>query len=192
MSMEDDKKDAAAVNSNWRVNELMSIEHDEKNTSAINSSWWIDELMSIEHDEKMPRLSTLVDELMNWWAQNMMRKMIRQSTYSLLSFSTRQLVNSSTTLLCPLFSKKFNTMSAIFVHQPLTLPQKIDSREGLFWCKKGLGCECGKMNIYFKKTSFAPDFGLFVAKCTAFWCKIDCILVLNALRFGAKCKVKCC
>ena len=120
MSVEDDKKDAAAVNSNWRVNESMSIEHDEKNTSAINSSWWVDELMSIEHDEKMPRLSTLVDELMNWWAQNMMRKMIRQSTYSLLSFSTRQLANLSTALICPLFSKKFNTMSAFLSinHQP--------------------------------------------------------------------------
>ena len=30
------------------------------------------------------------------------------------------------------FSKKFNIMSALFVHQPLTSPQKIDSREGLF------------------------------------------------------------
>ena len=90
MSVEDDKKDAAAVNSNWRVNELMSIEHDEKNTSAINSSWWVDELMSIEHDKKILRLST----------------------YSLLSLSARPLVNSSTVLFCPLFSKKFNTMSA--------------------------------------------------------------------------------
>jgi len=120
MSIEHDEKNTSAINSNWRVNELMSIEHDEKNTSAINSSWWVDELMSIEHDEKMPRLSTLVDELMNWWAQNMMRKMIRQSTYSLLSFSTRQLANLSTALICPLFSKKFNTMSAFLSinHQP--------------------------------------------------------------------------
>ena len=110
MSVEDDKKDAAAVNSNWRVNELMSIEHDEKNTSAINSSWWVDELMSIEHDEKILQLST----------------------YSLLGLSARPLVNSSATLFCPLFSKKFNTKTALFIHQPLTLPQKIDSREGCF------------------------------------------------------------
>jgi len=40
--------------------------------------------MSIEHDEKMPRLST----------------------YSLLSFSTRQLVNSSTTLLLSVFQQE--------------------------------------------------------------------------------------
>ena len=33
---------------------------------------------------------------------------------------------------CLVFSKNFNTMSAIFIHQPLTLPQKIDSRESLF------------------------------------------------------------
>ena len=59
-------------------------------------------------------------------------------------------------------------MSAFFVHQPLTLPQKIDSREGLFWCKKGVVCACGKMNIYFKEPPFAPDFGLFAAKWTAF------------------------
>ncbi len=31
-----------------------------------------------------------------------------------------------------IFGKKFNTKSGFFVHQPLTLPQKIDSREGLF------------------------------------------------------------
>jgi len=33
---------------------------------------------------------------------------------------------------CLVFGKKFNTKSGFFVHQPLTLPQKIDSREGLF------------------------------------------------------------
>ena len=59
-------------------------------------------------------------------------KMIRQSTYSLLNLSVRQLVNSPATLFCPLFSKKFNTKSALFIHQPLTLPQKIDSHEGYF------------------------------------------------------------
>ena len=30
------------------------------------------------------------------------------------------------------FNNKFNVVSALFVHQPLTLPQKIDSREGWF------------------------------------------------------------
>ena len=35
-------------------------------------------------------------------------------------------------LFCLVFSDKFNIMSALFVHQSLTLPQKIDSRGGLF------------------------------------------------------------
>ena len=55
-------------------------------------------------------------------------------------------------------------MSALFVHQPLTLPQKIDSREGWFRCKKGLTCAYGKVNIYFKEPPFAPVLRLFAAK----------------------------
>ena len=34
--------------------------------------------------------------------------------------------------LCLVFSKKFNIMSALTVHQSPTLSQKIDSRGGLF------------------------------------------------------------
>ncbi len=78
-------------------------------------------------------------------------------------------------------------MSAFVIHQPTTLPQKNDSREGLFWCKTGLVVSAGKMNIYLKQPPFATVFGLFAAKRTAFWCKIQCVLVLNAVRFGAKC-----
>ena len=51
-------------------------------------------------------------------------------------------------LFCLVFSKKFNIMSALSVHQPPTLPQIIDSREGLFRCKIGLACKCNKMNFY--------------------------------------------
>ena len=61
-------------------------------------------------------------------------------------------------------------MSAIFIHQPLTLPQKIDSREGCFWCKKGQHVNAGKMNFYLKQPPFTPILGLFAAKCSAFWC----------------------
>ena len=68
------------------------------------------------------------------------------------------------------FSNKFNIMSALFVHQPSTLPQKIDSREGLFWCKRGLVCECGKMNINSKRPPLAPLLGLFGAKYSAICC----------------------
>ena len=73
-------------------------------------------------------------------------------------------------LFCLVFSNKFNIVSTLFVHQSLILSQKIDSREGLFWCRKGLVCACGKMNFYLKRPPFAPDFGQFAAKRTAFWC----------------------
>ena len=39
-------------------------------------------------------------------------------------------------------------MSAFSAHQPPTLPQKIDSREGLFWCKKGAVAHADEMNFY--------------------------------------------
>jgi len=44
----------------------------------------------------------------------------------------------------------------------------------------------GEMNIYFKKASFTQLWGPFAAKCGAFWCKMTCVLPLNATRFGAK------
>ena len=54
--------------------------------------------------------------------------------HSSISQSPRLLVNlaSRQLLPCPLFSNNFNTKSAIFIHQLLTLPQKFDSRGGLF------------------------------------------------------------
>jgi len=57
------------------------------------------------------------------------------------------LVNSLT-LKCHDFSVNFNIVSALFAHQSLILPQKIDSREGLFRCKKGLVVHADKMNFY--------------------------------------------
>ena len=71
---------------------------------------------------------------------------------------------------CLVIGRKFNTKCALFLHQPPTLPQKIDSREGWFWCKKGLAYEYDKMNFYLKETAFAPVFGLFAAKHSACWC----------------------
>jgi len=52
--------------------------------------------------------------------------------------------------------------------------------------KKGVVVHAGKMNIYFKKASFTQLWGPFAAKCGAFWCKMTCVLPLNATRFGAK------
>ena len=83
-------------------------------------------------------------------------------------------------------------MSTLSVHQSLTLPQKIDSREGWFRCKRGVVVNTGKMNIYYKEPPFAPILGLFGAKCSAIWCKTQCVLVQNAVRFGAKCSAFWC
>ena len=65
---------------------------------------------------------------------------------------------------CKLFSKKFNTKSGLFIHQLPTLPQKIDSRGGLFWGKKGLVVNVSKMNTHCIKPQFAPHVGPFAAK----------------------------
>ena len=46
--------------------------------------------------------------------------------------------------------------------------------------------QMGKMNIYLKTPPFAPVFRLFAAKWSAFWCKTECVLVQNGVRFGAK------
>jgi len=46
-------------------------------------------------------------------------------------------VHTTELLFCLVFSKNFNIMSALSAHQSPTLSQKIDSRGGLFWCKKG-------------------------------------------------------
>jgi len=97
------------------------------------------------------------------------------------------LVRGILVFYCLIFSREFNILSALFVHQSFTLPQKIDSREGWFWCKKGVAREYDKMNFYLKQLPFVPAFGLFAAKRTAIWCKTQCVLMLNAVRFDAKC-----
>ena len=85
-------------------------------------------------------------------------------------FAPRNLTNKRQRVLlfCTIFGSFFNTLSVFFAHQLPTLPQKIDSREGLFRCKKGLTCECNKMYFYLKRSSFAPVFGSFAAKYSAF------------------------
>ena len=62
------------------------------------------------------------------------------------------------------------------------------------------------MDFYLKRPPFTPVSGLFGAKWVrfaakwvrfaaewdAFWCKMECVLVLNARCFGAKRKAKYC
>ena len=57
------------------------------------------------------------------------RRTINSFTYPLAFLLTCQSVNLK---YCQFFSVNFNIMTALFVHQSPTLPQKIDSREGLF------------------------------------------------------------
>ena len=71
---------------------------------------------------------------------------------------------------CLVFGVDFNIMSALFVHQSPTLPQIIDSRAGLFWCKMGVVVNAIIMNIYLIAPPSTPNFGLLAAKCSAFWC----------------------
>ncbi len=55
------------------------------------------------------------------------KRTINSFTCLLINLSTNQFAS-----VCQFFSKKFNIMSACFIHQSRTLPQKNDSREGLF------------------------------------------------------------
>ena len=80
---------------------------------------------------------------------------------------------------CLVFSKKFNIKSGHSVHQSLTLPQKIDSRGGLFWCQKGLVVHAGKMYFYLSRPPPTPVFGAICSK-------MQCVLVLNAVQYAAK------
>ena len=57
------------------------------------------------------------------------RRTINSFTYPLALLLTCQPVNPK---LCQLLSVNFNIVSALSAHQSPTLPQKIDSREGLF------------------------------------------------------------
>ena len=58
----------------------------------------------------------------------------RHTANRLIYFSQQQVrgLNGFLLLLCKIFSAKFNAMSAVFAHHLPALPQKIDSREGLF------------------------------------------------------------
>ena len=114
-------------------------------------------------DERLTR--PLVNRLTGQLVNRLTGQLVNWLPGQLVSQSTRQLVNRRN-----LFSKKFNTKSTLFVRQPPTLPQKIDSREGLFRCPKGVVVHAGKMNFYLNQPPLTPVFGLFAAKYSAFWC----------------------
>ena len=154
----------------WRIDELII-------------SWRVDELTNWQEDDWLTSRRVdwqLTSRRVNKWDFSGQVKLwvcllvyslscprVTLSTRHLVTLSTRPLVGSH---LCPLFSIKFNIMAALFVHQPPTLSQKIDSRGGLFWCKKRLVVHAVKVNIYLKTSPLTPVLGLFAAKCSAFWC----------------------
>ena len=57
---------------------------------------------------------------------------LRRLIVSIRVFSAVAHARVYSIIFCLVFSKKFNIMSALSAHQSLTLPQKIDSREGWF------------------------------------------------------------
>ena len=77
-------------------------------------------------------------------------KLITASPYKTYHLTNSQAykLSSSESFFCLVFGWNFNIMSALFFHQSPTLPQKIDSHEGCFWCKKGMVVNVGKMNVY--------------------------------------------
>ena len=88
-------------------------------------------------------------------------------TITLVNSLTCQLVNLK---FCQLFGIDYNILSALSANQRLTLPQNIDSREGLVGCKKRSVVHTLKMNFYLNIPPLIPVFGRFAAKCGAFWC----------------------
>ena len=70
-------------------------------------------------------------------------------------------------------------MSGHFINQSPTLPQKIDSREGLLGCNRGGSCACRQNEFLFKRTATNTRFW-------AIFSKMKCVLVLNAVQYAAK------
>ena len=62
------------------------------------------------------------------------------------------------TAFCLVFGKNFNIMSALSVNQSPTLPQIIDSREGLCWYKKGGGMCMWQNEFLLEKTAVYTYF----------------------------------
>ena len=70
-------------------------------------------------------------------------------------------------------------MTTLFVHQPRTLPQKNRFSRRFVSVQKGGSCTCRQNEFLFKLT----------ATNTRFWAicgKMQCVLPLNAVQYGAK------
>ena len=84
-------------------------------------------------------------------------------------------------------------MSAIFVHQQLTRLQIFNSRASFFVAKRGVSLHHLQAhfvhvnaNLLQRNMLFAAKTRLFAAKRLAICRKMRCVLLLNAVQFGAK------
>ena len=97
------------------------------------------------------------------------------------------------------FSAKFNTESALAVHQLPTRWQIFNSRGGSFGLKLALACIMLANHFAVHKCVFIQNGGqlttkkvLFAANCTAFSGKTQGKMQQNAVRNAAKRKAFCC
>ena len=110
------------------------------------------------------------------------------------------LLNTSCLLVaCKVFSVKFNTESALAVHQLPTRWQIFNSRGGSFGLKLALACIMLANHFAVHKCVFIQNGGqlttkkvLFAANCTAFSGKTQGKMLQNAVQLAAKCKAFCC
>ena len=84
---------------------------------------------------------------------------------------------------CLVFGKKFNIISALSVHQSLTLSQKNRFSRRFVLVQKGGSRACSQSEYLFKDIAINTRFWAFCGK-------MKCILVLNAVQNAAKCKTK--
>ncbi|OFQ24534.1 hypothetical protein HMPREF2955_06260 [Prevotella sp. HMSC073D09] len=70
-------------------------------------------------------------------------------------------------------------MSALSVHQPLTLPQKIEILAKVCFVQKGVSCTCRQNEYLFKQTITNTRFWVICSK-------MKCVLVQNAVQYAAK------
>ena len=77
------------------------------------------------------------------------------------------------------FRNKFNIKRALSAHQSHTLLQKKRFSRRFVQMQKGVACECWQNEYLFEQPAICTLF-------RTIWCKMECVLVQNGVRFGAK------
>ena len=94
----------------------------------------VESILPVAHNEEKVKTTSFMFLMFlcqkwTYLCQNPKDEQLTRSLIHLPSYLTCQPVSLK---YCQFFSVNFNIMSALSVHQSPTLPQKIDSREGLF------------------------------------------------------------